>query len=76
MNEDISHTLLEDVIHQVVLSQYVLSEIVFHVAPDRVDMVGAVLDIVELNDEVAAMDTVVMIPAAVHSTGPNQIKIV
>ena len=57
-------------------SQDVGGEVVFDIAPDGVDVVCAVLPVVELNDEVTAVDAVVVGVFLGHRAGPGQVEMV
>ena len=67
---------LDHVIKEQVLAQNILGEIVFHFPPNRVDVVCPVLPVVELDDEVAAVYSVVMLLVLYRGTGPSEVKIV
>ena len=52
------------------LRKNILAEIVFHFLPDRVDVVRSVLLVIELDDGVAAMNTVVRLLALLGGDRP------
>lgn len=57
----------------VVFSEEVAAEVALEVAPDRMDVVGAVLGIVELEEERGALDAVVMAFAGFLAAGPGEV---
>ena len=51
-----------------------MAEVAREVAPDRVDVVGLVLGVVEFDDEGFALNTIIMARAAVEDAGPSEVE--
>ena len=59
-----------------VVPQYVAGEIVVYIAPDRMDVVGAILTIIVLRHKVAAVEAVVVGLGPVNRTAPGQVNLI
>ena len=56
----------------IVLPQQVASEVPIEVAPHRMDMIAAILGRVVLDEELRALDAVVVLPSALRRSGPPE----
>ena len=58
------------------LPQYVAGEIVVHITPDRMDVVGPVLTIIVLHHKVPAVEAVVVGLGPVNRPTPRQVNLI
>ena len=54
----------------VMLPQQIAPKVALEIAPDRVDVIGLVLDIVVFDDEIGTLDTVIMRFTPFQASGP------
>ena len=52
---------LEDVVENQVLSKNVVGEVIIHIPKNRMDVIGLVLPVVVLDDEIVGMDAIVVL---------------
>ncbi len=60
----------------VVLPQQVPTEITVEIPPYGVDVIGTVLHIVVLDKKSGPLNTIIMWPAGLYSTGPTEISVI
>ena len=57
-------------------SEHIVSEVIFGVAKNRVNVIRLILPVVILNDEAAAMNAIVVILAGLCAASPRKVEVV